>query len=195
MNSRILPLALTLATAFAMPLMAQERTAATPTNNVADLSNDAMVRKISYQTQVITVLQAQLKACQNGEPFTPDLPKDTSGFSNAAPTGYESSRSRTEATPDNTSVSGTSYTTQQAAPPPPPRRPVGVYQQPAEQRLTCADYSKSYFSRHPAMAAVCGAITNPPQPQPEEPTDENADGAPDAPTGSAPSTIRLPQHP
>lgn len=27
---------------------------------------------------------------------------------------------------------------------------------PADSRLTCEDYSLSYFSRHPAMAAVCG---------------------------------------
>jgi len=27
---------------------------------------------------------------------------------------------------------------------------------PIESRLTCDDYSMSYFARHPAMAAVCG---------------------------------------
>lgn len=27
---------------------------------------------------------------------------------------------------------------------------------PIEARLTCEDYSKLYFSRHPAMAQVCG---------------------------------------
>jgi hypothetical protein len=36
------------------------------------------------------------------------------------------------------------------------RRMVGVYQQPTEHKLTCADYSMHYFKRHPAMAAVCG---------------------------------------
>lgn len=64
-----------------------------------------------------------------------------------------------------------------------PRRTVGVYQQPAEPKLTCADYSAHYFSRHPAMAAVCGAGS---RNQPAVPEDASA---------HASSTTPLPQHP
>ncbi len=32
----------------------------------------------------------------------------------------------------------------------------GGFRMAAEPRLTCEDYSKSYFDRHPTMAKVCG---------------------------------------
>ncbi len=174
MKSPVLSLALACATLATMPAMAQERPAPIPAIASAEATPDALLRKIAQQTQVINMLQAQLRACQSGEAFNPSHPADASTAASApqvAPFGA-----------------------QQTAPAAPPRRPVGVYQQPAEPKLTCADYSMQYFSRHPAMAAVCG-VTAPAQPapaqqQPEPEAPEDTD--PEAPT---PSTIRLPQQP
>ncbi|RYG61056.1 MAG: hypothetical protein EON60_04935 [Alphaproteobacteria bacterium] len=184
---RALPLYLTLALFVAAPAIAQERTASNPTNAASDISNDTLLRKVSHQTQVINTLQAQLKACQNDESYTPGLPTDTSGF--------DASGSRTPEAPASTT--STRFTSPQAAPPP-PRRTVGVYQQPAEPKLTCADYSLSYFSRHPAMAAVCGVSLAPPQPVAQPHTDEttsDTDDATDVSASAVSPTIRLPQQP
>ncbi|RYG60382.1 MAG: hypothetical protein EON60_07355 [Alphaproteobacteria bacterium] len=186
MIPRALPIYVTLALLVAAPAFTQERTAAAPSNAASDISNDALLRKISHQTQVINTLQMQLKACQNDEPYTPGVPADTSGF--------ETSGSRKPESSSGGAVNSTSTRfTSPAASAPAPRRAVGVYQQPAEPKLTCADYSLSYFSRHPAMAAVCGVSLKAPQPQPEETTPDAE--APDVSVTAVSPTIRLPQQP
>src|SRR5690606_28037164 len=91
-------------------------------------ATEALQQKIARQAQTITELQARLESCE-AEDRTADAEDPT--LSNR-------------------------YSFQPPAAPA-PRRPVGVYQQPSEPKLTCADYSAHYFSRHPAMAAVCGA--------------------------------------
>ncbi len=41
----------------------------------------------------------------------------------------------------------------------------GGFRMAAEPRLTCDDYSSSYFERHPTMAKVCGRISSAAQPE------------------------------
>lgn len=55
----------------------------------------------------------------------------------------------------------------------------GGFRMAAEQRLTCDDYSKSYFERHPTMAKVCGRDNA--QPAPEMPAVMPQDVLPDEP--------------
>lgn len=132
-------------------LHAQERTSAQPMYNPADTTDAALLQKISYQSQVISVLQEQLRAARTGQSTSATLPKsNTEDFAThqvqpetgTGPCGSTHTTYNTPSTP--------------ATPPPAYRRTTGVYQQPTETRLTCDDYSLSYFRRHPAMATVCG---------------------------------------
>lgn len=123
---------------------------------IQDPATETLQQKIAQQAQAITDLQARLMSCQEGN--------------------------NTGTTDDEATLSNR-YNFQAAAAPAAPRRTVGVYQQPAEPKLTCADYSAHYFSRHPAMAAVCGAGS---RNQPAVPEDASV---------HASSTTPLPQHP
>jgi len=59
----------------------------------------------------------------------------------------------------------------------------GGFRVAPEQKLTCDDYSASYFARHPVMAKVCGVELEPstqPASQPESPEAPTAEPAPPA---------------
>jgi len=53
----------------------------------------------------------------------------------------------------------------------PAQRYSGGFRVASEQKLTCDDYSTSYFARHPVMAKVCGISLEPAaEPAPESET-------------------------
>lgn len=145
-------------------LHAQERTASQPFSGPNDVTSPALLRKISYLTQVKSVLEAQLNACRNGLPMPESFDKtieDNGDFASKQSTsgsGEENSSESSEGTSTRVNMHYASQT------PSAPRRTGGVIQQAAEPKLTCEDYSNSYFSRHPAMAAVCGKTAQVTQP-------------------------------
>lgn len=131
-------------------VVAQERTAAQPTASTADVS--VLLRKLNQQNEQITTLQSQLNACRTDTDVASALSEETV-TQPAAPEGEDEADA-----PDTYSHSRSTYHAV------PNRRTSGVYQQSSEPRLTCDDYSMSYFGRHPAMAAVCGVVVRPAQP-------------------------------
>ncbi len=140
-------------TLFLLPLLASALfMSALHAQDAAD-TVEALQQKLERQEQVIAGLQNRLETCRD----------------NATDT-------------DSSETLSNRYQFQPATSPSAPRRNVGVYQQPSEPKLACADYSAYYFSRHPAMAAVCGASARPA-------------AVPDEPAAQPPSTTPLPQHP
>lgn len=126
---------------------AQEPLATPSFNSETDVTNAALQQKVIYLQQMVRMLEDKVRTC--------------SANPNAVSLGVPSSSQPTTAEGDaptetETAEPAPSYTTFRPASPA-IRRPAVGYQvsAAAESRLTCEDYSRSYFSRHPAMAAVC----------------------------------------
>lgn len=135
--------------------IAQEKVALQPAIASTDAANTGLLAKISHQTEVITILQSQLSQCRNGQEITGTVPEAEEEFHAL---NSRSALKAEDTTEDEFSTAPTATVAPVAV------RTVGVYQQAPEPRLTCADYSMYYFSRHPSMAAVCGVNTRTPQP-------------------------------
>lgn len=138
---------------------AQERAAAQPFNTEGDITNTALLQKVSYLQQVVRMLEEQVRNCGGAS---------GSAGETLAPTASDNFAPR-QMDNEEGSATHTTYRAGAVAPTPAQRRPAVGYQvsAAAESRLTCADYSRTYFSRHPAMAAVCRVDLSDPQPATE----------------------------
>lgn len=143
------------------PLHAQEAVVAQPASGNVCPGVAALEAKVSDLTRLVAIMETQINKCaaQQGITCPSELMKFRSCL--AADERRDHGDSQREVTvmkgaTANGDEDRETVSSNVVPPPPAPTRYGGGFRMAPEQRLTCDDYSTSYFERHPTMAKVCG---------------------------------------
>lgn len=140
-----------LALLLSQPVGALEAVAAHPGQAASCPNEVALQQKVASLTRIVKIMEEQINKCAQKQGIT-------------CPSVLMPHTERTVHTVADKPVTDTaepdmsqSTSTPQATPAyVPATRYGGGFRMAPEPRLTCEDYSESYFQRHPTMAKVCG---------------------------------------